>query len=829
MADPKQQGVDYSAISDEGLVFEDEGLFARDIDGRLIRMEKADQSDFEEIVTLTIDGREVRIKKAVPLTDSQGNIIQDANGQPTPRFTTIYDAASQEFVREMGDQHPIPTLCHQEHLPPVGVCRVCVVEVTENSRYGRRTQLVPSCLQRVSQGMEVHTIESPSDSEAASRVRAAAGTIVDLLCTDHLPADVATGLYANPAEAGAGNELAIVAQRLGVTTSRFGEFLPKGTARSQDQSGKIIDVDHDQCILCGRCSRGCNWLKGNRIIGRSQKGYASIVSFDLGDGMGESDCVSCGECATSCPTGALEFKPEFIRDQKERVKEDTKAQLGRELSDDAFISAEELKSIDLFSGIPYKFLQFNASAVVRRRLKKGDILCKEGEYGASAFIIRSGKFKISIGSSGGAIRTKKATGLRGLFSGLRTVVQPQKGAATLSDMNSAKLGNDEELFRDADDLILGEMSCMNRYPRSATVTAVEESEVLEIRRNVLYMLQRNEVSRDKLNRVYRERALQGQLEGLAIFESLDDQSRQRAADFLKGKAEIVFVEPKQTIIEEGDPAENFYITKLGFVKISQSYGRGDRVLDYLGPGRYFGEIGLLSRLNLLSHESVGGRATATCSALDHVELIRIRFEDVEHLVEEYPAVGDALRDRAAKLLRKDEEAKSQLPTIGIDDAIEQGLYGANNLLVLDLERCTRCDECTKACADTHQGVTRLVREGMRFDNYLVASACRSCMDPYCLVGCPVDAIHREGKTLQITIEDYCIGCELCAQNCPYGNINMHDISKISAKATGPERRATTCDLCHSLDGKPSCVYACPHDAAFRMTGQEFLDRTKKAT
>ena len=92
--------------------------------------------------------------------------------------------------------------------------------------------------------------------------------------------------------------------------------------------------------------------------------------------------------------------------------------------------------------------------------------------------------------------------------------------------------------------------------------------------------------------------------------------------------------------------------------------------------------------------------------------------------------------------------------------------------MLDLERCTRCDECVKACADAHDGVTRLVREGLRFDKYLVATSCRQCRDPLCMVGCPVGSIRR-GNSLEIIIEDWCIGCGLCANNCPYGNINMH--------------------------------------------------------
>jgi Fe-S-cluster-containing hydrogenase component 2 len=153
--------------------------------------------------------------------------------------------------------------------------------------------------------------------------------------------------------------------------------------------------------------------------------------------------------------------------------------------------------------------------------------------------------------------------------------------------------------------------------------------------------------------------------------------------------------------------------------------------------------------------------------------------------------------------------------------LNQGLMNAQSLLVLDLEKCTRCDECTKACADAHQGVTRLIREGLRFDKFLVASSCRSCLDPYCMVGCPVGSIRRR-QSLEIIIEDWCIGCGLCSENCPYGNINMVEQHDNAKKAD--VRKATTCDLCSNLGPgtEPSCVYACPHDAAHRMKGPDLL-------
>ena len=127
---------------------------------------------------------------------------------------------------------------------------------------------------------------------------------------------------------------------------------------------------------------------------------------------------------------------------------------------------------------------------------------------------------------------------------------------------------------------------------------------------------------------------------------------------------------------------------------------------------------------------------------------------------------------------------------------------AQSLLVLDLEKCTRCDQCVRACADAHDGVSRLVREGLRFDKYLVATSCRQCRDPLCMVGCPVGSIRRR-NTLEVIIEDWCIGCGLCATNCPYGNINLHpfpaeldDPAHPGHKIAGMRVKATSCDLCH---------------------------------
>jgi Fe-S-cluster-containing hydrogenase component 2 len=101
-----------------------------------------------------------------------------------------------------------------------------------------------------------------------------------------------------------------------------------------------------------------------------------------------------------------------------------------------------------------------------------------------------------------------------------------------------------------------------------------------------------------------------------------------------------------------------------------------------------------------------------------------------------------------------------------------------------------------------------------------------------MTGCPVDAIHR-GKHQQIVIEDHCIGCGLCASNCPYGSITIQENQNLFDGLLIAQPKAVNCDLCDSHDQRstpnPSCVSSCPHDAAHRMTGAELLQAVLKSS
>jgi len=108
-----------------------------------------------------------------------------------------------------------------------------------------------------------------------------------------------------------------------------------------------------------------------------------------------------------------------------------------------------------------------------------------------------------------------------------------------------------------------------------------------------------------------------------------------------------------------------------------------------------------------------------------------------------------------------------------------------------------------------------------------------CIDPVCMIGCPTGAIHRDQATGMVVINDEsCIGCQTCANSCPYDNIRMVEIRNplgdiIADSATGrPIIKASKCDFCYEQPGGPACVRACPHDALSRISFAELAKLTE---
>jgi len=159
----------------------------------------------------------------------------------------------------------------------------------------------------------------------------------------------------------------------------------------------------------------------------------------------------------------------------------------------------------------------------------------------------------------------------------------------------------------------------------------------------------------------------------------------------------------------------------------------------------------------------------------------------------------------------------------VEGLVDQHFINGRAAMLINLERCVRCDACTQACAAGHNNNPRFVRHGKTLDALMIANACMHCADPVCMIGCPTGAIHRASDAGEVVInDDTCIGCATCANSCPYDNIRMVEIRDrqgrfiVDEVSQAPVRKATKCDLCIDQPGGPACERACPYDALQRM-------------
>ena len=220
----------------------------------------------------------------------------DGQAVVVPGGTTIWDAARMLDI-------DIPVLCHSPNLNPVGVCRMCVVDVGERV-------LAASCVRECQEGMAVETCSPNVEKHRSMLAR--------LLLADHpspCERETTTGDCDLEALGRRYRLLPVPADNHAAADARLdfrnGHFrnghIQNG--RPADDSSPVIAVDHQSCILCDKCVRACDDIQSNEVIGRSGKGYAAQIAFDLNNPMGDSTCVACGECASVCPTGALTHKP----------------------------------------------------------------------------------------------------------------------------------------------------------------------------------------------------------------------------------------------------------------------------------------------------------------------------------------------------------------------------------------------------------------------------------------------------------------------------------------------------------------------------------------
>jgi formate dehydrogenase major subunit len=189
----------------------------------------------------------------------------------------------------------IPTLCHHKALVPRGACRMCIVE--------DKGRLKAACTMPVENGMDIIT-DSP-------RIRQIRETVLQMIFTSR-------NHYCMYCEASGACELQDMGYRLGMDHFGFSTYENRYPV---DISHPYIMLDHNRCILCGRCTRACSDLTGHYVLTERNRGVKTLIVADLDAPQGRSSCVSCGACVQVCPTGALiEKRAAYQKNRNENEK-----------------------------------------------------------------------------------------------------------------------------------------------------------------------------------------------------------------------------------------------------------------------------------------------------------------------------------------------------------------------------------------------------------------------------------------------------------------------------------------------------------------------------
>jgi CRP-like cAMP-binding protein/Fe-S-cluster-containing hydrogenase component 2 len=455
------------------------------------------------------------------------------------------------------------------------------------------------------------------------------------------------------------------------------------------------------------------------------------------------------------------------------------------------------------------------------RFRSGQPIVKQGEYGESFYVVISGAVTIAVTNEEG-----KSTTIRDMAPG--------------------------DFF--------GELAVMGQGLRTATVSAKDDNTVaLEVHKIPFQkVLKADHALKDEMDKIFNSRVIGSFVRRLRYFQGVSDKLMNKMID----NAQIKTYKKNEVIYKEKDFPDGYFLLKVGNVKLTrtkstdgsfaeakdvpiqdfQKLMKGDKedpttkpqsVVAYYNEGDFFGDVGAPLR-------------PGSAWALGRVEVIKLRDYDIQEIIKEHPAVADHLSrsDTAdAKQLEGDgkgaEVGKQPSKTmfVMIDDMMKGGMAQAESALVIYMDRCIRCGNCSRSCQARH-GVSRMVRRGptirRRKDQansakghelILFPTSCRHCIDPECMIGCPTGAISRD-RLGEVFIKDFCIACGNCARRCPYGNISIADGVPIVGQGGKTKRMAVKCDQCRD-HAEAACVYNCPRGAIFRINPNEYFVEMKK--
>ncbi|MGB0578761.1 MAG: cyclic nucleotide-binding domain-containing protein [Limisphaerales bacterium] len=499
-----------------------------------------------------------------------------------------------------------------------------------------------------------------------------------------------------------------------------------------------------------------------------------------------------------------------------------------------------------------------------RRFAKGELVVRQGDYGNSAFFVLSGTVRVLLDQVDEKLLGRRDTKRKSFWSAMAQLWNnpttpelrhygegdPQSGKAGVTESTDAIDAVTTVFLQDVPTVIntersreiqvgdlFGEIAALTRTPRTATIVADSRCDLLEIRWQGLRELRRRSPElRDHIDQLYRERALQAHLDATPMFAHVDPDGRKEVADATEFQTfgdyewhtsykKVRDMKPgkrlryEPLVAQEGHYPNGVYLIRSGFARVSERYNHGERTVSYLGRGQVFGfdEIAY----NFIHQKSVPFQRTLR--GLGHVDVLFIPTSVIEKYV--LPNVDpDSIPNLEANEDDLDPASGSApLSANLLEFLVEQRFINGTATMMIDMDRCTRCDDCVRACASAHQNNPRFIRHGPIHERFMIAHACLHCQDPVCMIGCPTGAIHRTSAGGQVVINDLtCIGCATCANSCPYDNIQVVPVRDGSGQvvrdlvSNKPIEKATKCDLCVDQLTGPACVNSCPHDAMARV-------------
>ncbi len=357
---------------------------------------------------------------------------------------------------------------------------------------------------------------------------------------------------------------------------------------------------------------------------------------------------------------------------------------------------------------------------------------------------------------------------------------------TLEAFIKDKSGADKKVGEIAPGKSFGEMAVLAGTQRTATVRVADATKsalVLEFTRPALRLLRKFPKFGKVLDRNYRNYGLDLTLDEIKKFnpQNFDDDLIKRLGD----AARFVVYEKNHVLFRSGDPINRIVFIRNGWLQRVRGADFNPNVAELLvNAGKDVG-LDFLGAGNCLGVEAFGDDAkwNYTATVMNRSEVMEIAVARLKEQPDLTKAIVSSLSGESAiKDLLKSVTEDNRTTLVSTKREIDTGVTDTTNLLVMDMDLCIRCGNCSLACHKVH-GHTRLLRRGIHIErpvksavnpiqHALIPSVCLHCQDPECMTGCPTGAIGRfPGGQVDIDPKT-CIGCGDCATQCPYNAITM---------------------------------------------------------